>query len=153
MLYKTKEQKREALIARLDKLTKQVFIEKNIVAVDGAYKLFEAHKSHRVEHFFIATLNSHHDVIDIHCLSKGTVNRTLINPRDIFKQALLDDATAIILCHNHPSGSIEPSDEDKALTRRISQGAEILGLTILDHIIIGKSNPSYFSFVQQGLAL
>ncbi|MDE6959826.1 MAG: JAB domain-containing protein, partial [Lachnospiraceae bacterium] len=69
---------------------------------------------------------------------KGTVNASLISPREIFLEALSSRAVQIILVHNHPSGDAKPSKEDKNVTRRIQQAGQILGITLTDHIIIGE---------------
>ena len=70
-------------------------------------------------------------------ISKGTVNATMISPREIYLCALRHLAVSIILLHNHPSGNPQPSDEDLILTQRVKQGGELLGIELLDHIIIG----------------
>ena len=82
-------------------------------------------------------------------ISDGGVNGTAADPKLIFKTALENNATSIMLCHNHPSGDVLPSDRDKALTRNIINGGKLLEIKILDHIIVGIDN--YFSFADSGL--
>jgi len=101
------------------------------------------------EHFLAVTLNGGHDIIQIHVVSVGTVNRTMIHPRDVFGEAIRENAAAVILCHNHPSGRCDPSKEDIETTNELLDAARILGIPILDHIIIDCEN--YFSFMEHGL--
>lgn len=101
------------------------------------------------EHFLVITLNGGHDIIQIHIVSVGTVNRTLIHPREVFTEAIKENAAAIILCHNHPSGRTTPSDEDIVTTEKLIQASKIMGIPILDHLIIDCQN--YFSFMEHGL--
>ena len=96
------------------------------------------------EYFLLITLNSSHEVIKIHEVTKGLLNRTLVHPREIFRRALLDNAASIIVAHNHPSGSVDPSPEDKEITTLINESARLMGITLLDHVIIGADN--YYSF-------
>jgi len=79
----------------------------------------------------------------------GTINQSLVHPREIFKEAYLSSASAIICLHNHPSGIADPSEMDEILTMQLKQVGELLGVKLLDHIIIG--NGEYFSFKEKGL--
>lgn len=101
------------------------------------------------EHFLAVTLNGGHDIIQIHVVSVGTLNRTLIHPREIFNEAIRENAAALILCHNHPSGRTEPSKDDIETTKNLIEASEIMGIPILDHVIIDKE--SYYSFMEHGL--
>lgn len=101
------------------------------------------------EHFLVITLNGGHDIIQIHIVSVGTVNRTIIHPREIFTEAIKENAAAIILCHNHPSGRTTPSEEDIMTTENLIEASKIMGIPILDHLIIDCRN--YFSFMEHGL--
>lgn len=101
------------------------------------------------EHFILVTLNGGHEIIQIHCVSVGTLNRTLIHPREVFEQAIKENAAAIIICHNHPSGNSEPSKEDIETTKILQEASIIMGIKLLDHIIIDCE--SYFSFVEHSL--
>ena len=84
-------------------------------------------------------------------ISKGTVNASLVSPRELFLSALRFHAVNLILVHNHPSGDAAPSQADIDLTRRVQQAGELLGVHILDHIIIGDCQ--YFSFQEEGILL
>lgn len=82
-------------------------------------------------------------------VSLGTLDASIVHPRDVFREAVKRSAGAIILAHNHPSGDPEPSTEDLAVTRRLADAGRILGIAILDHVIIGASG--YVSLAQRGL--
>lgn len=101
------------------------------------------------EHFLMITLDGGYQIIGIHVVSVGTLNRSLIHPREIFSEAIKDNATALILCHNHPSGDCTPSEEDIAATRTLLKASEIMGIAILDHIIVSCDN--YCSFVEHDI--
>ena len=101
------------------------------------------------EHFMVAYLNQGNKIIKIERISIGGITSTLADPKVIFKNALLKDATALMLCHNHPSGVARPSAEDKLLTQKIVAAGKIFDIEVLDHLIIGEN--SYFSFAEQGM--
>ena len=82
-------------------------------------------------------------------VSQGAVDASLVTPREVYKSAILANASGLILLHNHPSGCTTPSPEDKSLTRILSDGGKLLGIPVLDHIIIGDN--AYFSFADAGL--
>ena len=101
------------------------------------------------EHFMVAYLNQGNKVIKVERISTGSITNTIADPKVIFKEALLKNATAIMLCHNHPSGITRPSAEDKQITQRIILAGKIMDIVILDHLIIGEN--SYFSFAENGM--
>lgn len=84
-------------------------------------------------------------------LSKGSVNASIVDPKEIIKEATLNSASSVILVHNHPSGDSEPSQEDLDITNRIIKSCELMGVKVLDHVIIGKNEEDFFSFAQKGL--
>ena len=90
------------------------------------------------EHFLMMTLDTSYNIIEIHELTKGLIDRVLIDSRIIFRKAIMDNAHSIILAHNHPAGSLHPSLEDKKLAERLNGCSRILGIAILDHLIISK---------------
>ena len=106
-------------------------------------------KNRRQENFLAITLNGAHEVIKLHHISKGLVNRTIVHPRECFNPALRDYAVAVIFVHNHPSGSTKTSPEDDDITKRLNMAAEILGIHMLDHIIITPKD-NYYSYRQDG---
>lgn len=102
------------------------------------------------EIFSVIYLDSNNGVIDVEELFSGTVDSSAVYPREIMKIALLKNAVSLIFAHNHPSGSIIPSEADKGVTKKLLKAANLLGIRILDHIII--AGPSkYFSFSEAGL--
>ncbi|MGL5764570.1 MAG: JAB domain-containing protein [Sarcina sp.] len=105
--------------------------------------VYELHKQTE-EVFFIACLDTKNKIIGIHEVSRGTLNSSLVHPREVFKRALINNASKIILAHNHPSMDLTPSIEDKKVTKRLIQGGEVLGIEVIDHIIIGDG--TYYSF-------
>lgn len=95
---------------------------------------------HKVQEcFLVITLDSKHNVIKCHEVTMGLVNKTLAHPREVFRPAILDNAVAIIVAHNHPSGEVSPSKEDINLTKRLFDASEIIGISLLDHVIVGKT--------------
>ncbi|MBQ5999765.1 MAG: DNA repair protein RadC [Treponema sp.] len=109
----------------------------------------QGYSMNQKEHFLCVTLNGGNEIIQIRVISVGTVNKTIVHPREIFSEALKENAAAIVVCHNHPSGNCRPSEEDIETTKTIKASADILGITILDHIIFSKN--SYFSFLENDL--
>ncbi len=101
------------------------------------------------EHFLCITLNGNHEIIKVNVVSVGTVNSSLIYPREVMEIAIKDKAAAIIISHNHPSGNLEPSESDINTTEKLISAAHVMGIPILDHIII--SSGGYFSFLENGL--
>lgn len=83
-------------------------------------------------------LNARHEVMRRILCSRGTLNASLVHPREVFRPAIIASAAAVILVHNHPSGDPEPSEEDIALTGRLVQAGRILGIEVLDHVIVAK---------------
>ena len=101
------------------------------------------------EHFWVIGLENNNRILFIELISLGTVNKTFAEPMEVFSLALQKRAVSIILCHNHPSGELRPSDEDKDITDRLIQVGIIVDLKVIDHLII--SNKSYLSFKDIGL--
>lgn len=102
-----------------------------------------------VENFGIILLDGNHKVKEIRAISVGTVNRSIVHPREVFKEAIRKNAAAVLVFHNHPSGNTEPSNEDVQTTKSLMEASNIIGIPILDHIIISPYN--YFSFVEHDL--
>ncbi len=102
------------------------------------------------EHFWILGLNTKNVVQYADLVSLGSLSASIVHPRETFRLAVMKATAAIIVGHNHPSGDTRPSQEDILLTKRLSQAGEILGITVLDHVIIG-SEGKYFSFKDNGL--
>lgn len=105
-------------------------------------------KDKKQECFYCVYLNSKNAIIKESLLFIGTINQSLVHPREIFKEAYLSSASSFVCIHNHPSGSNEPSQNDINLTNQLKDIGEYLGVKLLDHIIIGNT---YFSFKENGL--
>ncbi|MBC7958324.1 MAG: DNA repair protein RadC [Vallitaleaceae bacterium] len=101
------------------------------------------------EHLKIVLLDTKNNIMSDHTLSVGTVNASLINPREVFIHALKNLAVHMIILHNHPSGDPTPSKEDISITKRIIEASDIIGIKLLDHIIIGDGN--YISLKERGI--
>ena len=101
------------------------------------------------EHFLVAYLNQGNKVIKMERISTGGITETPADPKVIIKNALLKEATALILCHNHPSGVAKPSSEDRRTTRQLIAAGKIFDIRVLDHLIIGEN--SYFSLAEEGM--
>jgi len=90
------------------------------------------------EHFVAVMLDTKHVVNAIHTVSIGSLDASIVHPREVFKAAILANASAIIVAHNHPSGQSQPSPQDIQVTKRLDEAGRILGIDVLDHIIIGE---------------
>ena len=101
------------------------------------------------EHFVILMLNTKHAVIAKKVVSIGHLNASLVHPRELFKDVIKKSSAAVILVHNHPSGDPTPSEDDIRVTQRLCEAGRLLGISVLDHIVIGDK--SYVSFREQGL--
>jgi DNA repair protein RadC len=84
-------------------------------------------------------------------MSIGSLTASIVHPREVFKPAILANAAAVIPCHDHPSGSPFPSNEDWVLTARLVEAGKLLGINVLDHIIVGDGSQRYFSFADEGV--
>jgi len=101
------------------------------------------------EEFWVLLLNRNNLIIDKLMISQGGISGTIIDVRIILKMALDNLACSLILCHNHPSGNLMPSEADKEITRKMKEAGKLLDIAVLDHLIIG--NNAYFSFTDEGL--
>ena len=100
------------------------------------------------EQFLVCGLDAKHCIIGVNIVSIGTLTLAIVHPREVFKPLILMSAGAWICVHNHPSGDPTPSQEDRVLTSRLRQGAELLGITLLDHLIL--TDARCYSFADQG---
>lgn len=101
------------------------------------------------EHFKLILLNTRNRIIGISTVSIGTLNASLVHPREVFKDAITHNAYSVVLAHNHPSGDSEPSEDDLMITKRLVEAGKILDIKVTDHIIITKNG--YFSFKEKKL--
>jgi DNA repair protein RadC len=113
--------------------------------VDAVPSLLKYAKK-KQEHFIVMTLSGNHSILHVRSVTSGLVNRTVVHPREVFRPAVLDSAVAVIIAHNHPSGNLTPSPEDRAITSRLVEAGKIIGIHVLDHIII--STAGFYSFLE-----
>lgn len=112
------------------------------------YEMFRDLSNEAKEHFITLHLDGKNRIACKDTVSIGSLNQSIVHPREVFKTALLSNAVSIVLIHNHPTGDTTPSSEDKSTTKRLQEAGDLLGIKVLDHIIIGDG---YFSFVEGGL--
>jgi DNA repair protein RadC len=112
------------------------------------FTLVRHHADRKQERFLCLSLNGAHEVLAIRVVTVGLVNRTIVHPREVFADVILDRASALVVAHNHPSGRLHPSPDDDEITGRIKAAAEILGFRFHDHLIFSES--SWFSYRQSG---
>ena len=100
------------------------------------------------EHFLCASINGANEILNIRVVSIGLIDRTPVHPREVFADALSDRASAVIVAHNHTTGSLEPSVSDVEVTKQLKAAGLVVGIALLDHIIFNRS--AYFSFLESG---
>lgn len=113
-----------------------------ITAKDAGAILMPAMRHLKCEEFWALLLDTRHRVIDTVTVSRGTLNSSLVHPRELFREAMLRNSAAVIVAHNHPSGDPEASDEDLAITGRLAEAGRIVGIELLDHLVIGANSYS-----------
>jgi DNA repair protein RadC len=138
-------------LAEMSKRMNQRVLSLVDTKLDSPEVVFEFYKNKinsSQEHVYCVYLNAGKRVIKEKLLFIGTVNYSLIHPRDVFKEAYLLNASSIICVHNHPSGNVNPSSDDKNMTIRLREIGVLMGINLLDHIIISETN--YYSFLENG---
>jgi DNA repair protein RadC len=118
-------------------------------AGDAARFLLPAYGARPTEHFGAVLLDSQHRVIRTSVVAVGTLNATIVEPRDVFREAIAGGAAAVLVFHNHPSGDPSPSPDDLALTRRLAAAGTLMGVDVVDHLVLGDAR--YVSLREQGL--
>jgi DNA repair protein RadC len=101
------------------------------------------------EHFGILCLDTKNKVTAIHTVSIGSLNSSIVHPRELFKAAILANSNSIVLFHNHPSGDPTPSSEDITVTRRLAEAGTVMGIEVLDHVIVGEGR--HISLKERGV--
>jgi DNA repair protein RadC len=120
-------------------------------AHDIIRKLIETRGQPDREQFCVILLNAKNDMIGLNIVSTGALSSAPVHPREVLKPAILANAAALIMCHNHPSNDLQPSTEDMDITKRMVQAAGIIGIQIHEHLIISLEDERYFSFADNGL--
>lgn len=101
------------------------------------------------EQFWIICLDTKNHVVGLHLVSQGSLNSSIVHPREVFKRALANNAATIIALHNHPSGDPKPSTQDLDITKRLVESGELIGIPVIDHLIVGDK--IYISLKEKGL--
>ncbi len=135
-------------------LGRRVYIGSNVdqIKINNSVSVYDYFKDiigdKKQEYFYCLYLDTKGNYLDKKCLFIGTINSSVIHPREIFKEAYLVSASSFICIHNHPSGDVYPSKEDVLMTKKLSELGIIHGIKLIDHIIIGKN--TYYSFSDEG---
>jgi len=116
---------------------------------DVSALVMEDMRYYKKEYFKIILLDTKNKVIDIMTISIGSLNSSIVHPREVFLEAVKKSSASIVLLHNHPSGEVQPSREDINITQRLIKAGEIMGIKVLDHIIIGDGK--YLSFKEENI--
>jgi DNA repair protein RadC len=135
-------------LARRRSATLPIKLKEIRSSAEAAKFMVEKLKDKSYEVFAVMYLNRGNRIKSFDILSKGGLSGTVADPRMILKRALEQEASAMILCHNHPSGNLQPSKADEEVTKKITQAAKLHDITVLDHIIVGDAD--YFSFADNG---
>ena len=120
-----------------------------ITSASDVYECLSEYATLEREHFVAITLDGASRVINTRVISIGTINQSLVHPREVFRPAILDNAVGMIVAHNHPSGQLVPSIEDKRVTKRLKEVGVLIGIELLDHVIL--SCEGYYSLREEGL--
>ncbi|MCX7078892.1 MAG: DNA repair protein RadC [Pseudomonas sp.] len=121
-----------------ERLRRESVLDSPLVVRDYLKALLR-HEPHEV--FGCLFLDAKHRVLAFEALFRGSIDTTSVHPRQVVKRALAHNAAALILCHNHPSGVAEPSQADRALTKRLQKALDLIDVTVLDHFIVGEGDP------------
>lgn len=122
--------------------------QQKITNSSDAYEYFSSMRDLPLEESHILLLRQNHRIIGSAIISKGGLTGTAVDVREVLRHALLNHATAIILCHNHPSGNLHPSREDDHLTRKVAEACQVMNIQFVDHIIVADTG--YYSYREQG---
>lgn len=130
-------------------LSKRYIIKQNIkiTKAQDIYALLHEYKNKQQEYFITLTLDGANHLIQKRVISIGTLNQSLVHPREVFSDAIRERAASIIIAHNHPSGELKASKEDIIITKRLHESARLLGIELLDHIIFSKDG--FMSFKEE----
>jgi DNA repair protein RadC len=139
-----KEGKREAskriniVSLKLVKESSLLYKERSVRSPEDGFKLLKLFLEDKDrEHFIVVSLDTKNQPVSINVCHIGSLNASIVHPREVMKSAILSNAASIIVGHNHPSGKVEPSREDIDVTKRLVETGKIIGIDVLDHIIVG----------------
>ncbi len=131
-------------------LSRRHLIKRNskIGCAEDVWRELHSYADKKQEYLLSVTLDGAGHIIEKRIVTVGTLNQSLVHPRELFADAITDRAAGIIMAHNHPSGNCFPSSEDRRVTRRIKDAGSIIGIELIDHVIITED--SWFSFAEEG---
>ena len=127
----------------------QSYSPERVTSANDVYHALAEYSCKNQEHFMLITLDGASKIIEKRVIFIGTLNQSLVHPREVFRPALIDNAAGVIISHNHPSGTLEASRADIQITDRLKEVAKLVGIELLDHVIISKNG--YFSFSDEGM--
>ncbi|MFA5830356.1 MAG: DNA repair protein RadC [Candidatus Paceibacterota bacterium] len=131
-------------------LAKRLNVDKpEILSAEDVWNLCVDIRDSKKEHFVVFYVDTQNRLIERQIISIGTLNASLVHPREVFEPAISLHSASVIIAHNHPSGNLEPSQEDKEITKRLEESGKVLGIELSDHVIVSKSG--YFSFQHKSL--
>lgn len=122
---------------------------KHITSAKDVYDLLVGYSFEDREHFITITLDGASKIINQRVIHIGTLNQSLVHPREVFRPAIIDNSAGVIIVHNHPSGTLEASRADIQITQRLKEVAKLVGINLLDHVILSREG--YYSFTDEGL--
>ncbi len=122
---------------------------RRIISAKMVYEALFSFRDKKQEHFLVLTLDGASHIINIRTVFIGTLTQSIVHPREVFADAIADRAASIIIAHNHPSGTLKPSDADIRITERLKEVGDLTGIELLDHVIISHSG--YYSFSDEGM--
>ena len=142
--------KASQILASLE-LSKRYLIRSNkrITSAQEVYEELKEFSKKNQEHFLVITLDGASHIINTRTVFIGTLNQSLVHPREVFADAIADRAAGIIIAHNHPSGTLEASRADISITQRLKEVSKLVGIELLDHVILAKEG--FYSFSDEGL--
>ncbi|WP_020678104.1 JAB domain-containing protein [Geopsychrobacter electrodiphilus] len=126
-----------------------VWVSKSCTSAEHVFELFRDLAKETKENFVALHLDTKNRIICYDTVSIGSLNASVVHPREVYKTVLLSSAAAVLFIHNHPSGDTAPSREDIEITKRLKDAGELLGIRVLDHLIVGEAG--YYSFANDGI--
>ncbi len=136
------------LLLMVEEKAKEEHISR-ITSAQNVYTLLHEYSTEDREHFIMVSLDGASKVINTRVIHIGTINQSLVHPREVFRPAIQDNAVGIIIAHNHPSGTLEASRADVQITNRLKEVGKLVGIELLDHVILVEGG--YYSFNEEGL--
>jgi len=149
-IYGLGQAKASQILASIE-LSKRYLVRENkrITSASDVYDELKTYSTKKQEHFLTITLDGASHIINTRVVFIGTLNQSMVHPREVFADAIADRAAGIIISHNHPSGTLEASRADISITQRLKEVSKLVGIELLDHVILSKHG--YYSFSDKGL--